>query len=248
MLNKKAKIIRPISIQPQHTVHKQGGLLKSIKQQNVKNTPKQEVRPVEQMKNVDIPNLIVVGYYTLGTPYAEEAKKLITSCKNLSLEHDIVGVSSMGNWQANTRYKARFMLDMLAKHSSKRLLYVDCDAVIHKKPVLFADYSADIAIRYQDFLYRKNECLSGTIYMENNLKTKRLCEKWLETNKQSDQKVLEQVNLGKIIEEMQKSDGLVFKNLPPEYTFIFDSMRKIYPDAVPVIEHFQASRRFKNKL
>jgi hypothetical protein len=119
---------------------------------------------------------------------------------------------------------------------------------MHSAPVLFVNYSADIAVRFQDFHYKKNECLSGTIYMENNLKTKKLCEKWIEENKQTDQKIFEQVNLGKIIEEMQKSDGLVFNNLPPEYTFIFDSMRRIYPDAVPVIEHFQASRRFRSKI
>ena len=58
-------------------------------------------------------------------------------------------------------------------------------------------------------------------------------------------KNLEQWNLGKAIEDMVKSDGLVCKNLPPEYTFIFDSMRKIYPDLKPVIEHFQASRKYK---
>jgi hypothetical protein len=47
---------------------------------------------------------------------------------------------------------------------------------------------------------------------------------------------------------MKKSHGLRDKNLPPEYTFIFDSMRKIYPNAVPVIEHFQASRKYRAKL
>jgi hypothetical protein len=83
--------------------------------------------------------------------------------------------------------------------------------------------------------------------MENNLKTRRLCEKWMEQNQKDPNKTknLEQWNLGKAIEDMVKSDGLVCKNLPPEYTFIFDSMRKIYPDLKPVIEHFQASRKYK---
>jgi len=38
------------------------------------------------------------------------------------------------------------------------------------------------------------------------------------------------------------------KNLPAEYTFIFDSMKAMYPNAIPVIEHFQASRRFKRDV
>jgi len=29
---------------------------------------------------------------------------------------------------------------------------------------------------------------------------------------------------------------------------IFDSMRSMYPDIIPVIEHFQASRKLKNKV
>jgi hypothetical protein len=64
----------------------------------------------------------------------------------------------------------------------------------------------------------------------------------------SNAKTLEQWNLDKAIQEGLKDYGLTFKNLPPEYTFIFDSMRAMYPNAKPVIEHFQASRRFRNKV
>jgi uncharacterized Rossmann fold enzyme len=203
-------------------------------------------QPVEK----DLSDLLIVGYYTISTPYEDEAKKLIASCNKIGIQHDIKGVQNLGSWQSNTRYKAKFMLDMLLKHPDKRLLYVDCDAVIHSLPVLFKNYSADVAVRFQDFNWRKNECLSGTIYMENNLKTRRLCELWAKENISEgvNAKTFEQWNLAKAIEQMGKTDGLVCKNLPPEYTFIFDSMRKIYPGAVPVIEHFQASRKFKNKV
>jgi len=36
--------------------------------------------------------------------------------------------------------------------------------------------------------------------------------------------------------------GLIYSNLPPEYTFVFDHTKKLYPNIKPVIEHFQASR------
>ena len=36
------------------------------------------------------------------------------------------------------------------------------------------------------------------------------------------------------------------ENLPPEYTMIFDSMRGMYPNINPIIEHFQASRKLRN--
>jgi hypothetical protein len=47
---------------------------------------------------------------------------------------------------------------------------------------------------------------------------------------------------------MRREGKIKDKNLPPEYTFIFDLMRALYPNANPVIEHFQASRRNKNKV
>lgn len=220
-----------------------------------------KVNPLEILKSVedtvmptvtknDLSDLLVVGYYTLNTPYEQEAAKLKASCERFNIIYDIVGVPNLGNWQANTRFKAKFMLDMLSKHPTKRLLYVDCDAIFHSIPKLFINYSADVAVRFQDFNYRQNECLSGTIYMENNLKTRKMCELWASKNisEGPQAKTFEQWNLGAVIEEMGKTDNLICKNLPPEYTFIFDTMKRIYPNAVPVIEHFQASRKLKHRL
>ena len=188
----------------------------------------------------------VVAYYTLNTPYEEEVKNLRTSLDELNLDHDIVGIKDLGSWQMNTRAKALFMKEMLEKHSNFSLLYVDADAIVRREPEFLYDIDCDIALRYQDFSWKKNESLSGTIYMANNNKTRQLCDLWDKLNKKYARKGrhLEQWNLGKAIEEMQ---DLKIINLPPEYTFIFDIMRRIYPDTKPVIEHFQASRRFRNK-
>ena len=196
-------------------------------------------------------DLMIVGYYTVNTPYEEEAKILLRSLNKLGLNHDISGVKTLGNWQANTRFKAGFMLDMLIKHPTMRLLYVDVDAVMHSTPDLFRNYHCDIAVRWQDFRWRKNECLSGTIYMENNKRTKRICELWRDINvtEGNHSSRMEQWNLDSVITKMKEEDpSFTYKNLPPEYTMIFDSMRGMYPNIVPVIEHFQASRRFRNDV
>ena len=199
--------------------------------------------------DASLDHIMVVGFYTKGTLYETEAQKTIQSCDRWKLNYDIVGVEDFGGWQANTRYKAKFMREMLDKHPDKSLLYVDCDSIIQRRPSLFTkDYSADIAVRYQDFRWRKNECLSGTIYMENNERTRELCDVWYKTNVDDPDQVknIEQWNLAKIIKSM-KPQGLRVKNLPPEYTFIFDHMKRIYPQAQPVIEHFQASRKTRKK-
>ncbi len=203
-----------------------------------------------QNENSNLQDLVIVAYYTLNTPYEEEARKLISSLNKLGLHHDVVGVPNLGNWQANTRFKAKFMEDMLNKHQGKNLLYVDSDAIVHSKPVLFEGYNADIAVRWQDFRWRKNECLSGTIFMANNDKTRELCRRWqrINHNEGPNATTFEQWNLGNVIKEMEAEGKIISKNLPPEYTMIFDSMRAMYPNVVPVIEHFQASRKLKNKV
>lgn len=195
-------------------------------------------------------DFIIVAYYTIDTPYENEAKKLIESINKLKLDYDVIGVSNFGNWQANTRFKAKFMEDMLNKHVGKNLLYVDSDAIIHSRPILFENYEADIAVRWQDFRWRKNECLSGTIFMANNEKTRELCRRWqdINTSEGPNATTFEQWNLGSVIKEMEAEGKIKTDNLPPEYTMIFDSMRAMYPDIVPVIEHFQASRRLRSKI
>jgi len=205
-------------------------------------------KDVPSLNNLD--NLVIVAYYTLNTPYEEEAKKLVHSLNKLGLNHDVVGVPNLGNWQANTRFKAKFMEDMLNKHQEKNLLYIDSDAIVHSKPVLFENYNTDIAVRWQDFRWRKDECLSGTIFMANNEKTRELCRRWqrINHNEGPGATTFEQWNLGHVIKEMEAEGKIITKNLPPEYTMIFDSMRAMYPDIVPVIEHFQASRKLRNKV
>ena len=195
-------------------------------------------------------DLVIVAYYTVNTPYEAEANKLKSSLDKLGLAYDIVGVNNLGNWQANTRFKAHFMEDMLKKHSGKNLLYVDSDAIIHKVPILFENYNYDIAVRWQDFRWRKNECLSGTIFMANNPRTLELCKRWQKVNisEGPNAKTFEQWNLGKVIVDMRAEGKIKDGNLPPEYTMIFDSMRAMYPNIDPVIEHFQASRKLKNKV
>lgn len=193
---------------------------------------------------------IIVSYYTTNTPYEKEADKLIKSLQLLRIPYDVVGVPNLGDWQSNTRFKAKFMQDMLIRHKGKSIVWVDSDAVVHSYPDLFDSYSCDVAVRWQDFRWRKNECLSGTIYLANNPQTLELCRRW-EGNNISEgpgAKTFEQWNLGKAIEDMRNEGKIKDENLPPEYTMIFDSMRQMYPNITPVIEHFQASRKLRNKV
>lgn len=190
-------------------------------------------------------SFIVIAYYTINTPYEVEIEKLKHSLSKFNIDNDIVGVPNLGSWEKNTHYKAIFVREMMEKHSERSLLYVDADAVFREYPNLIPGLDCDVALRYQDFNYRKNEALSGTVYFANNDVSKQLVDKWISINVASpstrgNPESYEQYNLAKAINSFV---GIKIYNLPPEYTFIFDSMRRIYPNAKPVIEHFQASRK-----
>jgi hypothetical protein len=204
--------------------------------------------PMNSIKNNS--KYVIISFYTINTPYENEAKKLVESLHKLNVSYDVVGVPNLGSWQANTRYKAKFVEDMLEKHIGKSLVYVDSDAIVHSNPILFETLNCDVAVRWQDFRWIKNECLSGTIYLANNEKTRELCKRWQITNHREGPhaKTFEQWNLGKVIEAMRNEGKIKDVNLPPEYTMIFDSMRSMYPNIKPVIEHFQASRKLRNKV
>jgi len=230
---------------------------------NVKIIPKNSNHSRNSNSNVNIKNahrffgkesshllkdIVFVAYYTINTPYQQESEKLKESLEKFNLIYDIVGVSNLGTWQANTRFKAKFLQEMLIKHKGKNLVYVDVDAVFNSVPILFKDYSCDIGVRYQDFRWKQNECLSGTIFLSNNPKVMRLCKEWEKINirEENNKSNLEQWNLGFAIDLLKPSLNLNVTNIPPEYTFIFDTMKIIYPSITPVIEHFQASRKNRN--
>ena len=193
-------------------------------------------------------NVKFIGYYTINTAYEKEVEKLIASLQSLNLDYDIAGVENQGDWESNTKMKPKVIKDMLNKYPDHSIVYVDSDAIIRSKPEIFYNIKEDIGVRYQDFAYRKKpECLSGTIYFANNKKSKQLCDLWISKCNSTNLQVLAEQSVLPIAIEEMKSNGLTVMNIPPEYTFIFDTMKKIYPNTRPVIEHFQASRKFRNK-
>jgi uncharacterized Rossmann fold enzyme len=183
---------------------------------------------------------LIVAYHTDDPLYNMHAREFERGLTQLGLEYYIETIPT-SSWQQGTRYKAKFLRKMLDE-VDRPILYVDVDGRIRSKPIGLQSITADIAVRWQSFPWKQNECLSGTIYLKNNTRTKKLCDRWNELNEREGNEVrtFEQWNLDKAIKEVK---GLTTYNLPPEYTFIFDSMKKIYPNTKPIIEHFQASRK-----
>lgn len=195
------------------------------------------------------PQFLVIAYYTENTSYEALAGKLKKSLANFNLSHYIEGIKDLGSWEKNTHYKAHFIKSILESRNQD-ILYVDVDAQFKAYPDLIEKLDCDIAYRTQDFRWRADEALSGTIFLKNNDKVKRFVNRWIELNEaipaqRMKPETWEQKNMQRAQREMGE---LVYYNLPPEYTFIYDHMKMMYPGVSPVVEHYQESRNVHKNM
>jgi len=185
--------------------------------------------------------MLIVGYYTIDTPYEKESINMIKSAVKFNIKTDVRGVPNCGSWQANTQFKAVFLRNILEEYKHEPyIVYLDCDATIEKYPLLFDEINGDIAVHFRN----NKSLLSGTIWMNPTQTTFDLLDDWIKRNEEMKQ-IWDQKNLQDVL-YATKDVNLV--KLPPEYCFIFDSMRKECKKCKPVILHHQASRRLRNKI
>lgn len=188
---------------------------------------------------------LFISFYTPG--YAKEAKGLVETLDAFRLEHDVREVQTKGEWAKNTRIKPSVIMDALLKHPERRLVYLDADARVRKRPELFWRLTCDVAIHTM-VLENKNfvDYLAGTIYLSGSPECVGLIARWSAACKFSHHPMGDQPLLKIVLEEAVRH-GLKFETLPPEYTFIFDRFRKDYPGLEPVIEHMQKSRQTRGR-
>ncbi len=195
------------------------------------------------------PQFLVIAYYTENTQYEVLAGNLQKSLQHFGLAHHIEPIKDQGSWEKNTHYKAYFIRDIL-NIRNQDVLYVDVDAQFKRYPELIETLDCDIAYRTQDFRWRKDEALSGTVFFKNNDKVKNLVNRWIQLNEATPAERMkpetwEQKNMQRAQREMP---DINYYNLPPEYTFIFDHTKAMYPGVLPVIEHYQESRNVHRNL
>lgn len=197
-------------------------------------------------------DFIIVSFYTKNTGYEKEFKeRLLPSLLRWNLPFDVQGIRSRGCWEKNAIHKPAFIRKMMDKHPEKNIVWLDVDAAIHKHPKLFGKIDADIAVHYIDWsIYSKyineRELDSAVIFFKNNQAARGVIDDWtahLRTHgpiRHGDQMTLQVV-----LDSHRRNGTVVVQELPPEYCKIFDSMKQVEN---PVIEQFQASRRFKTEV
>ena len=191
---------------------------------------------------------LVIAYYTIGTPYEDEAEVLKLSLESMNYNYIVCGVSNLGTWQKNTQYKAHFIKYMLKINNGSPLLYLDVDAVMIQEPILLDDINADVAAVH---FAKQKELLSGTLYLGNTSKCNQIINRWISFNEQYpetlpngkqawDQRTLEMA--------IKKIKGVKFVELPQNYTYIVEFTQRHCPGLSPVIMHTRGAKRFKNKI
>lgn len=196
----------------------------------------------------------IISFYT--GHYQWDAEQLIKSMNKLDIKnYDVEYRDRVGNWEANTQMKAPFILEKLKQNDA--VVWTDADSRIRQKPTFFDTIDTDIGIFYLpkelsgEFKLPEHSVIqdvdyylqSGTMYFKNNYRVIKLIERWIELNDQ-DKRQWDQWTLQKAIVESE----VTITQLPPEYVWMDGVVSPVYSERKPVIEHTQASRRFKNKI
>lgn len=192
-------------------------------------------------------NPVVISFYTLNTPYEQEVMRLINSCERLELEHSVDGIESKGSWEKNCGIKPFYILEKL-KQFKRPVLWVDADGAFLQMPSFNQFSSCDFSVRIVDFLPKnhREKVISNTVFVNYTPEGLSIVERWGKScvrKLKNDPKVWDQAVLRDIILKEKQAKILP---MPLAYSKIYDlDFHRIEQQEV-VIEHYQASRLFKN--
>lgn len=186
----------------------------------------------------------IISMYTKNTPYEEEIKELGHSCNKFEMDYKFYPIVNLKDWVKNTQQKAEVIQQALNEFTCD-IVWLDADAVILKKPVLFDQLvnsnnfhlyihrayhlpikMGDLGIvefirrNISNYIKRRKhpngEVISNSIYLKNCHKTKELVSKWVELNER--QREWDQRNLQEILD--LEHNEYISKQLPKEYARI----------------------------
>ncbi len=191
---------------------------------------------------------LVVSFYTENTPYQLEAMSLIASCNALGIDAEIEGIPSEGSWERNCAIKPFFIRKKLLE-KKRPIFWVDADAIFKKIPDFSTLMHSDLAFReMKRFSHdRRFKYFSGSLFLNNTAQGRAFADMWCNHCQQKidggeDLQFLDQLS---IVDLIEKGTPVKIHSLPIAYAKVFDlDALEITEDEI-VIEHFQASRRFR---
>ncbi len=192
---------------------------------------------------------LVISYYTENTPHQLEILSLIDSCNAMGIEAEIQGLPCRGSWEHNCAFKPFFIREKLLE-KKRPVFWVDADGVFKKRPDFSFLLQHDLAFREMKKFSsdRRFKYLSASLFLNYTPQALEFMDKWcqecqIRMDRKEDLLMLDQISLFDLIEK-----GLNVKifSLPISYAKIFDLDALEIEKGEIVIEHYLASRRFKN--
>jgi len=190
---------------------------------------------------------VITSFYTPDTGYEGEARRLRRSCALFGLECDIRAMPSRGNWLANASRKPHHLLEVMAAHPGRTVVWMDADNVVQRYPELLDGAPnwdvAFVTVDWSALPVGRNdkELLSATVALAPTPAARALVTAWAkavdENPTWNDQRALR--------EALGKTRAARVCELPLTYCQIFDTMAGV---GEPVIETFQASRRLRSEV
>jgi hypothetical protein len=197
-------------------------------------------------------------YVSFYTPlYEAHAGGLIETLSRFELEHEVLPLGDRGGWVVNTQQKAWFLGLTMFSHPRRPVVWLDADSRVRKYPELFEIWAQREALKQMghdlgplpapDFAAHwkarpaplgGTELLSGTLYFSGGKASIELVEDWRERC-ESHPDDYDQLSLENVVKE---HPHLAVMQLPSAYTCIFDAEPSMGP---PVVEHLQASRKYR---
>lgn len=191
---------------------------------------------------------LAISFYTTGTGYAKEVENLKASAVALKVPLTVYSVPPRGSWRRNLDWKSAVILKAMDENPGLDIVFLDADARIRSWPAVFDHLSFvgewDLAAcLFKESRLERDELLSGTLWIRNCPETRRLVEAWDRYGRRHPE-IRHQKCLSLVIRAW--AGEVRFYRLKNEYTRIYDhpGMRGV----TPIIEHFQASRRFRGHL
>jgi len=196
---------------------------------------------------------LIVSYYTQGTPYALDVQGLKESCEKWDLAYHIEPIESFGSWELNCCYKPFFLLSKL-QELQRPLFWIDADGVIVRRPEFLPEFSADLAVRINASLAPEHpsKVISNTIFVNTTSVAATLLKLWASmcyaalTNPERTEEYWDQVGLRDAIQST--GNNAIVAPLPHAYAAIYDHPIDNQEIPKPVIQHTQASRRYKKLI
>jgi hypothetical protein len=209
-------------------------------------------RDLGYKKNMDDFPLII-SFYTKQTLYQLEIQNLLESCAKWGLPIEIEGIESLGSWELNCAYKPFFIYRKL-QELKRPLLWVDADAIFLKKPEPIEVFKADFSVRINESLAEDHpsKVISSTIFANYTQGCQALLRAWV---KRSHHLLMQEGRREEFWDQIALRDAIFEEShtahvlpMPLSYTKISDHPVDCKLVLDPVIEHYQASRRFKKTI